>query len=473
MVEKDKIYVNGEWIASDGREKLSVVNPATEEIIATIPRGTAKDVDLAARAARAAFDSWSQTSLNERIGVLTKAADHLQSRTDEITRTIVSEVGHPWAWTDMVHSKGAVDDIKVVIESLPNIDWEKQIKGNINLVREAAGVVGVITPWNGPLVTICTKAAAAIGAGCTVVVKGSEVSPLTSYIFAEAFEAAGLPAGVLNVVMGNGPEVGEPVVAHPEVEMVSFTGSLRAGQRIMEVAAKNVKRLILELGGKSANLILQDADLELAIAGGIKDAFRNSGQSCGALTRILVPASKLSQAEEIAKTTVETYVVGDPLDAMTTIGPMANANQFRRVREYIQAGVDDEGIRLITGGSDRPAGLDRGYFVKPTLFSGNNQCRIAREEIFGPVLIIIPYDDEAEAIGMANDSPYGLGGAVWSSDLDHARSVARKIRTGRVCINGAQLSRWAPHGGFKLSGFGREFGQLGIEEYTAYKSVID
>lgn len=471
MIEKDKIYVNGEWIASDGKDRLTVVNPSTEEPIATIPRGTARDVELAAQAARTAFDSWSQTSLQERIDILAKAAQHLLSRADEITRAVVTEVGHPWAWAEMVHSKGAVEDLEVIIEALPNIDWEQSIKGHINLVREPAGVVGTITPWNGPLASICTKAAAAIGAGCTVVAKGSEVAPLTSYVFAEAFDAAGLPAGVLNVLTGTGPEVGEAIVAHPEVEMISFTGSLRAGQRIMEVASRDVKRLILELGGKSANLILDDADLDLAIADGVKDAFRNSGQACGCLTRMLVPVSKLSKVEEIAKTVVESYVVGDPFDPRTTIGPMANVNQFRRVRDYIQTGVDD-GMRLITGGPDRPAGLDRGYFVKPTLFSGNNQCRLAREEIFGPVLTIIPYGGEEEAIRIANDSPFGLAGGVWSGDPDHARRVARRIRTGRVRINETPMSRWAPHGGFKQSGFGREWGQLGVEEFTTYKSII-
>jgi aldehyde dehydrogenase (NAD+) len=471
MIDKSKLFINGEWVTSDGLEKLSVVNPATEETIAYIPRGTATDAVRAADAAANAFDSWSQTSVDERAAIIAKAADILLTRSEEITRTIVSEVGHPWAWAEAVHSKGAVEDLRVIVESLPNIAWQQQVHPKVNLVREAAGVVGAITPWNGPLASICTKAGAAIAAGCSVVVKPSEVAPLTSFMFAEAFAEAGLPPGVLNVVTGTGSEVGEAIVTHPAVEMISLTGSLRAGRRIMELASASVKRLILELGGKSANVILDDADLELAVSDGLKDAFRNSGQACGCLTRMLVPQSALARVEEIAKAVAESYVPGDPLDPKTNIGPMANANQFHRVREYIQAGIDD-GMRVVAGGPERPAGLERGYFVKPTIFSGNNQCRTAREEIFGPVVTIIPYRDEADAIAIANDSPFGLAGGVWSGDVERARRVARRLRTGRVRINSEPMNRWAPHGGFKLSGFGREWGQLGVEEFTQYKSVI-
>jgi aldehyde dehydrogenase (NAD+) len=471
MIEHREIFINGQWVESSGSGKLTVINPATEQPIATVPRGTAQDVDRAARAAADAFDSWSRSTIEERVRIFKKAADFIEARVDEITRKIVSEVGHPWTTAEALHSRGAVEELKVIVESLPKIAWEQQIRERISLVREAAGVVGAITPWNGPLVTLCTKAGAAIAAGCTVVLKPSEVAPLTSFIFAEAFAEAGLPPGVLNVLSGTGPEVGEAIVTHPLVEMVSFTGSLRAGRRIMEMAAPAVKRLILELGGKSPNIILDDADLELAVADGIKDAFRNTGQSCGCLTRMLVPRAKLAQVEAIARRVAESYVVGDPMDRKTTIGPLANANQYQRVREYIQAGIDD-GMRLVTGGTARPAGLERGYFVRPTVFSGNNTCRTAREEIFGPVLTIIPYRDEADAIAMANDSLYGLAGGVWSGDPERARRVARRLRTGRVRINAEPMSRWAPHGGFKLSGFGREWGQLGIEEFTSYKSVI-
>ena len=471
MIEKNKIFINGKWIDSDGREKITVVNPATEEAFATVPRGTAKDVDLAANAAANAFESWSQTTVDERIAIFTRARDLLAQRVDEVTHLTVSEVGYPAAWAKMAHAQGSVDEFDIVIQSLPRIEWRQQIKPNISLEREAAGVVGAITPWNGPLASICTKAGAAIAAGCAVVLKSSEVAPLTSFIYAEVFEQAGLPPGVLNLVTGTGPEVGEAIVNHPKVEMVSLTGSLRAGRRVMELAAPSVKRLILELGGKSANIVLDDADLELAVADGMKDAYRNTGQSCGCLSRMMVPESKLAQVEEIARAVAETYRPGDPFDPATTLGPVANANQYERVRNYIQSGIDD-GARLITGGSERPAGLDRGYFIRPTVFSGNNACRIAREEIFGPVLTIMTYRDEEDAIRMANDSQYGLAGGVWSGDIEHARRVARRIRTGRVRLNAEGLSRWAPHGGIKLSGFGREWGQLGIEEFTYYKSIL-
>jgi aldehyde dehydrogenase (NAD+) len=471
VINHTKIYINGQWVNSTGTEKLTVVNPSTEEPIETIPRGTAEDVDKAARAAAAAFDDWAQSSVEDRVAIISKAADHLASRTDEITDTIVREVGHPRAWAEMAHSKGAVEDLKVIIESLPRIAWSQQVNDKVNLVREPAGVVGAITPWNGPLASICTKAGAAVGAGCTVVVKGSEIAPLTSFMFAEAFHAAGLPAGVLNVLSGTGPEVGEAIVTHSAVEMISLTGSLRAGRRIMELASDSVKRLILELGGKSAHIILEDADLEAAVADGVRDAFRNSGQACGCLTRMLVPAAKLSEVEEIAKEVAETFRPGDPFDPETTIGPMANADQYKRVRDFIRAGIDD-GMRLVTGGLDRPEGCERGYYVQPTIFSGNNTCRTAREEIFGPVITIMPYENEEGAVAMANDSSFGLAGGVWAGDPARARQVARRIRTGRVRINGEPMSRWAPHGGFKMSGFGREWGQLGIEEFTEYKSVI-
>jgi aldehyde dehydrogenase (NAD+) len=469
VIEKDKVFINGKWVPSAGRDKLTVVNPATEEAIATIPRGTATDVERAAEAAANAFDGWSRTSVDERIAIFARAAELLAAR--EVTNLIVSEVGYPVAWTRTAHARGAVEEFNVIIESLPRIAWTQKIKDNISLVREAAGVVGAITPWNGPLVSICTKAGAAIAAGCTVVLKGSEVAPLTSFIFAEVLDQAGLPPGVLNLLCGTGPEVGEPIVTHPAVEMVSLTGSLRAGRRVMELATPSVKRLILELGGKSANIILDDADLELAVRDGLKDAYRNTGQSCGCLTRMMVPEGKLALTEEIAKAVADSYKPGDPFDPETTLGPVANANQYQRVRDYIQSGID-QGIRLITGGLDRPAGLNRGYFIRPTVFSGNNECRIAREEIFGPVLTIMPYRDEEDAIRMANDSSYGLAGGVWSGDVEHARRVARRIRTGRVRINAEPLSRWAPHGGFKQSGFGREWGQLGIEEFTQYKSIL-
>jgi len=472
MQEYREIFVNGEWVASEGRELIPVINPATEEVIAQVVDGTAADVDKAARAARAAFEGWAHSRVEDRVEVFVRAREILSKQVEQITDSIVREVGHPRAWAERAHAKGAMEDLRVIIESLPRIEWERQITPEINLVREAAGVVAAITPWNGPLASICTKAGAAIAAGCTVVLKPSELAPLTSYLFVEAFRQAGLPDGVLNMVSGRGGSVGEPMVLHPDVEMISLTGSLRAGRRIMELAAPSVKRLILELGGKSASIILSDADLEAAVADSIADGFRNSGQACGCLTRMIVPASRLAEVEQIAARIAASYVPGDPFDPKTTIGPMANANQYATVRRYITSGIED-GLKLLTGGLERPEGVgDRGFYVRPTVFSGNNQSRIAREEIFGPVITIIPAEDDEAAIRIANDSDLGLAGGVWAATPERARSVARRLRSGRVRINGKPMSPWAPHGGFKLSGFGREWGQMGIEEFTASKSVI-
>jgi acyl-CoA reductase-like NAD-dependent aldehyde dehydrogenase len=337
--------------------------------------------------------------------------------------------------------------------------------------REAAGVVGAITAWNAPLRSIISKAGAAIAAGCTVVLKGSEVAPLTSFIFAEMADEAGLPGGVINLVCGTGPEVGEAIVTHPLVDMVSLTGSVRAGRRVMELAAAGIKRVHLELGGKSANIILEDADLERAIAVGIEDAFRNAGQVCGGLTRMLVPRDHLREAEELAVSKAESYVIGDPFDPATTLGPVTTSGQRERVRGYIRDGIADGG-RMLTGGPDAPAGFERGWYVRPTVFSCDNSARIAREEIFGPVVVIIPFEDEEDALAIANDSPYGLAGGIWCADAAHARALASRLRVGRVRINGAPLDKRAPHGGFKLSGIGREWGRYGIEEFLEYKSVI-
>lgn len=472
MQEHREIFINGVWVESEGREMIDVINPATEEAIARVVNGTAGDVDKAARAARGAFGDWSQSSVEDRVAVIARARDWLALRLDEIADSVTREVGHPRAWAERAHARGAMEDLRVIIESLPRIQWQHEAAPGINVVKEAAGVVGAITPWNGPLASICTKAGAAIGAGCTVVLKPSELAPLTSYLFCEAFRQAGLPEGVLNMVSGRGDTVGEPLVLHPEIEMISLTGSLRAGRRIMEISAPAVKRLILELGGKSASIILSDADLEAAVADSIADGFRNSGQACGCLTRMIVPASKLKEVEEIAARLASTYVAGDPFDPKTTIGPMANANQYETVRRYLASGVED-GMTLLTGGLARPEGVgDKGFYVRPTVFSGNNQCRAAREEIFGPVITIIPAQDDEEAIRIANDSDYGLAGGIWAGTPERARQFARRLRSGRVRINGAPMSNWAPHGGFRLSGFGREWGQLGIEEFTASKSII-
>jgi aldehyde dehydrogenase (NAD+) len=367
-------------------------------------------------------------------------------------------------------TEGAVDELELIAELVDEIQWVEQV-GNTQLRREPAGVLGAITAWNGPLRSVISKAGAAIAAGCTVVCKPAEVAPLTAFMFAELTAEAGLPPGVFNLVCGTGLEVGEAIASHPLVDMVSLTGSVRAGRRVMEIGSASIKRMHLELGGKSANIILPDAEFERAVVDGIADAFRNTGQVCGGLTRMLVPVNRLKDAEALAVQTAESYVLGDPWRPETTLGPVSTSAARDRVRGHIRSGLED-GVRMLTGGPEAPEGLSRGWFVHPTVFSGDNTSRVAREEIFGPVIVIIPFKDEADAIAIANDSPYGLAGGVWCRDPEHARQVASKLRTGRVRINGAPLNKRGTHGGFKLSGIGREWGRVGIEEFLEYKSVM-
>jgi len=470
MIERNKIFINGQWVPSAGSEVLTVVNPVTEEPIAVVPRGTAEDVDRAVQAAAGAFTRWSESPVQERIDIFRKLARLTEARSKELTQTMVSELGYPAAQVEAAHAVAGVEELDLMAEFLTQIEWVVQV-GTTRVRREPSGVVGCITAWNGPLRSVISKAGAAMAAGCTVVLKPSEIAPLSAFMFAEICAEAGLPAGVFNLVCGTGPEVGEALASHPLVDMVSLTGSVRAGRRVMEVGSAGIKRMHLELGGKSANIIMDDADFERAVADGIEDAMRNTGQACGALTRMLVPRNRLQQAEELAVRKAESYVLGDPWDPKTTLGPVISAAARERVRGYIQSGLD-EGVRLLTGGLAVPQGLGRGYFVKPTIFSGDNTSRIAREEIFGPVVVIIPFEDEADAIAIANDSQYGLAGAVWCADAERARAIAAKLRTGRVRINGAPLDKRGTHGGFKLSGVGREWGRFGIEEFLEYKSVI-
>jgi len=469
VIERDQIFINGAWVPSTGTGVIEVVNPVTEEVVVTIPDGTPEDVDAAVRAAAAAFPAWSRTSVEERVAFLQRLAELTEKRADEITRAVVSEIGQPYAAAVTQQGAFAVTDLQSIVTSLREIVWEEQVDHTV-VAREPAGVVGAITPWNGPMRMVCMKAGAAIAAGCTVVLKGTEVAPLSSFIFAEMVEEAGLPAGVFNLVSGTGPVVGEAIVTHPLVDMISLTGSVRAGRRVMELASQGVKKVALELGGKSANIILEGADLQKAVEVGMEDAFRNSGQVCGGLSRVLVPRSRLAEAEEIAARKAESYVLGDPYDPATTLGPVANVNQRDRIRSYIESGVE-QGVKLVTGGPEAPKGLDKGFFVKPTVFSGDNTSRVAREEIFGPVVVIVPFDDEEDALRIANDTDYGLAGAVWAADDAHARAVANRLRAGRIRINGSAINPRAPHGGFKLSGIGREFGRYGIEEYLEYKSI--
>lgn len=468
-LDRDEIFVGGEWRASAGSERITLVNPATEEAFATIPSGTAADVDAAASAAAGALAAWSSSAHSDRVDVLHRMADLIESRADEITRVIVTEVGQPQSLAAQLQTASPAQNLRIIADSIAEVDWNEQIDAT-TVRRLPVGVVGAITPWNVPLLMIAMKAGAAIAAGCTVVLKGSEIAPLSSYIFAEIAREAGLPPGVFNLVSGTGPDVGEPLVAHPLVDMISLTGSVRAGRRVMEIAAQSIKRVGLELGGKSANLIFEDADVERAVGDGIADAFRNSGQACGGLTRVLVPRGRLEQAAAVAEEKASSYVLGDPFDPATTLGPVTTAGQFDRVRGYIRTGLD-EGARLVAGGLDMPSGVTRGYFVKPTVFVGDNSMRVAREEIFGPVVVIIPFDTDEDAIALANDSDYGLAAGVWCGDDERAREIATQLRVGRVRINGSAVNRRAPHGGFKLSGIGREWGRFGIEEFLEYQSL--
>jgi acyl-CoA reductase-like NAD-dependent aldehyde dehydrogenase len=467
---KDKLYIDGEWVDPAGKETIDVVNASTEEVMGRIPQGTPEDVDRAVAAARRAFETWSQTPMAERAERLRAIAAGLAARADEIAATIAQELGMPIGLSKAIQAGLPTMTFTSVPDLLEEIVWEQQV-GNSLVVREPAGVVGAITPWNYPLHQVAAKVAPAIAVGCTVVLKPSEVNPLSAFILAEIMDEAGLPAGVFNLVTGTGPVVGEAIASHPGIDMVSFTGSTRAGRRVSELASERVKPVALELGGKSPNVILDDADLETAVTDGVAKCFLNSGQTCSALTRMLVPRARLEEAEQIAAAVAEGHTVGDPFEETTRLGPLVSDVQRERVRGYIRKGVE-EGARLVTGGDEPPEGLAQGYYVRPTVFSDvRTDMTIAQEEIFGPVLSIIPYDDEEDAIRIANDSQYGLAGGVWSADQERAQRVARRIRTGQVEINGGVFNPLAPFGGYKQSGHGRELGRHALEEYLQVKSM--
>jgi betaine-aldehyde dehydrogenase len=470
MQQRDKIYIGGQWVPSAATGSIDVVSPSTEAVIGRIPAGDTRDVDAAVRAARAAFPGWSATRPEERAACLIRIHDGLKARADEIARTISMEVGTPLKMAQRIQAALPVQSFALGARLASGFQFEEQV-GHSRVVREPVGVVACITPWNYPLHQIAAKVAPALAAGCTVVLKPSEVAPLNAFTLAEIVHEAGLPAGVFNLVCGTGATVGEALVAHPDVDMVSFTGSTRAGRRISELAAATVKRVALELGGKSASIVLPDADLPAAVKTTVSVCFLNSGQTCNALTRLLVPESLYDEAARLASEAARTFTVGDPLAGEARLGPVVSMQQRERVRGYIRKGLE-EGAQLLTGGADAPADLPQGYYVQPTVLGRvRPDGTVAQEEIFGPVLSIIAYRDEADALRIANGTIYGLAAAVWSKDEAAAQRVARQLRAGQVDINGAPFNINAPFGGYKQSGRGRELGKYGLEEFLEYKSI--
>ncbi len=471
MKEQLKFYIDGKWVAALSKETVDVINPATEEVIGRVALGNAQDVDRAVAAAKKAFESYSQTSKAERIALLEKIQGAYVERMGEIAHTISQEMGAPMWLANAAQAPAGIAHIAQTLEVLKDYQFE-ELKGTTRLVKEPAGVCGFITPWNWPANQIMCKVVPALAAGCTMVLKPSEVTPLNAIIIAEVLDAAGVPAGVFNLVNGDGPTVGAAISSHPDIEMVSFTGSTRAGVQVAKNAADTVKRVTQELGGKSANIILDDANLQAAVTGGIQGVLTNSGQSCNAPTRMFVPAGKHAEALEIAKAVCSAVVVGDPNSEEMVMGPVSSKAQYDKIQGLIQRGID-EGAEVVCGGTGKPEGLNKGYFVKPTVFGNvRNNMTIAREEIFGPVLCILPYQDEDEAIAMANDTPYGLSGYVQSGDPQRAEKVALRLRTGNVHINGAGPDFGAPFGGYKQSGNGREWGAEGFEEFLEIKAVM-
>jgi len=471
--EHTKIYVDGAWVASTGTGSIDIFDSTNGEVIASIPKGTAADVDAAAKAAHAAFPEWSAKSPEERAKFCTRISEGLAGRMDEIATVVTREAGMPKWLSLMVQAGLPINSFAQAGAVAESYEYETTV-GNSLVVKEPVGVVGAITPWNYPLHQIAAKVAFAMAAGCTVVLKPSEIAPLDAYILAEVINDAGVPAGVFNLVTGTGAEVGEAISKHPLIDMVSFTGSTRAGKAVAAAASDTLKRVALELGGKSANILLDDLDdetFEKAVRDGVGKAYLNSGQTCTALTRMLVPTSRMADAERFAADEVETkFQPQDPFADFAMLGPLSSQAQVDRVNGYIQKGID-EGAKLVTGGTGKPEGLEQGYYVKPTVFSEvRNDMTIAQEEIFGPVLSILPYDTEADAIQIANDSPYGLSGGVWG-EPDRAKAVARQIRTGQIEVNGGAFNPNAPFGGYKQSGYGREYGTHGFEEFLETKSM--
>ena len=470
MHTRDKLYINGKWVQPMGTGSIDVINPATEEIIGKIPVGSADDVDKAASAARIAFDSWAKSSIEERINILNALSNALKEKGESIAQTITAEVGTPIGYSRVA----MVGTPRVVSRSyakiLENFDWEEKVRNSI-ICKEPIGVCAFITPWNFPLHQIIGKVAPAIAAGCTMILKPSKEAPLSAFILADILHEIGLPPGVFNLVSGHGSEIGNYMSSHPEVDMVSFTGSTGAGVAVSEAAATTVKRVTLELGGKSANVALDDADPILVAKKAIGACHQNSGQTCSALTRLIIPESMSDEVYEIIAKKNNSYTVGDPLEENTRCGPMVSLRQQKSVSTYIQSGIS-EGATLVSGGLGMPEGISKGYYVKPTIFANvSPDMKIWKEEIFGPVLVITTYKSEEEALTLANDSIYGLSGGVWSKDEERAIKFAKEMRTGQVSVNGGAFNVSAPFGGYKLSGNGRELGTHGLNEFLEIKSI--
>ena len=470
MREYHKFYIDGAWVDPVGTERLDVINPATEQSAGTIILGTAADVDRAVAAARKAFESFGRTSKAERLELLKEVTAALHARTQDFADAIREEMGAPSWLATGAHVPFAIAHFETALKILPDFEADQR-NGSTYMTKEPIGVVGMITPWNWPLNQIACKVAPALAVGCTMVLKPSEVAPFSGQIFAEALHAAGVPAGVFNLIHGNGPDVGAAISSHPGVDMVSFTGSTRGGIDVARNAAPTVKRVHQELGGKSANIILDDADFPSAVKQGIQAMMVNSGQSCNAPSRMLIPASRMAEAAEIARETIAEQVVGDPTEQVN-LGPVVSSVQWNRIQTLVKAGID-EGANLAAGGLGKPDGINAGYYVKPTVFTGvNNQMTSAREEVFGPVRVIIGYDNEEEAIEIANDTVYGLAGYIQSGNIEHARSVASRIRAGQIALNYAPLDLTAPFGGYKQSGNGREWGESAFHEFMEHKVVL-
>jgi len=468
---RTKFYINGEWVEPTTSETIDVINPATEQSIGQVAMGGAADVDKAVAAAKAAFESFSQTTKEERIALLEAIVAKYVERMGDVAAAISEEMGAPLGLANKAQAPAGAGHFMTTIKVLKEYEFEEDI-GTSHIIKEAAGVCGFITPWNWPINQIACKVAPAIAAGCTMVLKPSEVAPYNAILFAEILDAAGVPAGVFNLVNGDGPVVGATLSAHPDVDMMSFTGSTRAGVEVAKNAAPTVKRVAQELGGKSANIILDDADFGKAISRDVFGLVTNSGQSCNAPTRMLVPMSRMDEAAAVAKAAAEQVKVGDPNAEGTMIGPVVSEVQYNKIQALIQAGID-EGARLETGGTGRPDGLNAGFYIKPTVFSHvTNDMTIAQEEIFGPVLTMIGYEDDEDAIRIANDTVYGLSGYISSENTDRAKNIARKIRTGNIHLNGAPTDQNAPFGGYKQSGNGREWGRYGLEEFLETKAIM-